>query len=344
MSSSRILVRRVGSLGGTILMLPLIRNLRCLFPTHELSLMIPPAYSPLLFTYAEQFVSPEPLTMLGKHLCTYDFVFDLNYQVPQDYEPRPLKQGVINHIGTVAWDPPGQHITIRMLNGLAAHGIQVSYIEPRIYVRPEALETAWNWLAAAGVHLFRSPLVAISPNSGFLHKRWPVNQFLDLADILINDLNATVLMIARDETDFHFVTSARNRKDGRIHLLSGLPLDALSGIFSYVDLHVGNDSGLAHLAAAVGTSTVTIFGPTAPSLWKPVGPKAITVYRDDATCPLYGPATADSDAAGRTDWWYAHAETCEDQVCLTRILVEDVLESCMQALGMRASQTTNHNV
>ena len=61
------------------------------------------------------------------------------------------------------------------------------------------------------------------------------------------------------------------RPDGRV-LARNLPLAQLAALLSRAGLHVGNDAGVSHLAAAVGTPTLALFGPTDPGAWAPVGP------------------------------------------------------------------------
>lgn len=50
-------------------------------------------------------------------------------------------------------------------------------------------------------------------------------------------------------------------------------LGKLAALMSEVDLYLGNDSGITHLAAACGTPTIALFGPTDPQVWGPQGPQ-----------------------------------------------------------------------
>ncbi|MFO7273077.1 MAG: glycosyltransferase family 9 protein, partial [Sphaerobacter thermophilus] len=59
-----------------------------------------------------------------------------------------------------------------------------------------------------------------------------------------------------------------------VNLCGRLTLDELAAVAERAALYVGNDSGTSHLAAAVGTPTVTIFGPTNPGRYRPLGPHA----------------------------------------------------------------------
>ena len=59
----------------------------------------------------------------------------------------------------------------------------------------------------------------------------------------------------------------------RYEKVDDLTLDQLVGVLASADAYLGNDSGPTHLAAAVGTPTVTLFGPTNAVIWAPRGPK-----------------------------------------------------------------------
>ncbi len=57
----------------------------------------------------------------------------------------------------------------------------------------------------------------------------------------------------------------------------GLSLDQLAGLLALASLYLGNDSGVSHLAAGLGTPTIAVFGPTDPTLWRPRGPAVRTL-------------------------------------------------------------------
>ena len=90
-------------------------------------------------------------------------------------------------------------------------------------------------------------------------------------------------------------------------------------------LHIGNDSGLGHLAAALNKPTVTIFGPTAPHLWRPAGKKAITVFNPDIEC----------------EGGYEHASNCKMQKCLFSIKPKHVADAILASFNMFILPTTN---
>jgi ADP-heptose:LPS heptosyltransferase len=67
-------------------------------------------------------------------------------------------------------------------------------------------------------------------------------------------------------------------------------------IISCADMYIGNDCGVTHLAAATGTKTLAVFGPTDPALYKPIGP-CVRVFNADIAGFTSSSAPAVSQAA-----------------------------------------------
>ncbi len=114
------------------------------------------------------------------------------------------------------------------------------------------------------------PLIALCPGSiNSRAKRWPTERYAALADRLINDLGAEVLLIgSNDELEVSREVAQLMR--GKAIMLTGETnlADAIA-ILSLVDLLVTNDTGPAHIASALGRPTIVIFGPTNPLTTRP---------------------------------------------------------------------------
>ncbi|MCA1629179.1 MAG: lipopolysaccharide heptosyltransferase II [Acidobacteria bacterium] len=133
------------------------------------------------------------------------------------------------------------------------------------------------------------PLVAICPGStNSRAKRWHADRYAALADRLIGEAGATVVLIgAREESDVTEEVLAKMRR--RPVVLTGeTTLAETTAILSVADLLVTNDTGPAHLASALGRPTLVIFGPTNPLTTRPFSSEAEIVRRppDCAPCML----------------------------------------------------------
>lgn len=145
-----------------------------------------------------------------------------------------------------------------------------------------------NLLRAHNVREGR-PLIALCPGSiNSRAKRWPAERYAVLADGLIEDLNAEVLLIgSADELDVSRDTASRMRNQA-IMLTGKTDLTQVTAVLSLVDLLVTNDTGAAHIAAALGRRTLVIFGPTNPLTTRPFSGLAEIVRHppDCAPCML----------------------------------------------------------
>jgi hypothetical protein len=138
---------------------------------------------------------------------------------------------------------------------------------------------AIHWLQRAGFGRGERT-VAIHTGAGSPAKRWPMKKFQRLASELVCSSGCHVLAI-EGPADFGLGRAlADSLPPSSCRLAAGLPLKQLSSIISCCRGFIGNDSGLAHLAAALGISCALIFGPTRPEHWAPLG-ENVTVLRDD---------------------------------------------------------------
>jgi heptosyltransferase III len=135
-------------------------------------------------------------------------------------------------------------------------------------------------LAENGVMPTRKPVV-IHPGSGGAHKCWRLDNFLSVARILAKEGVEVVFLFGPAEMErFSEPAIAEIRAAGK--LLMNLSLTEVFGVLGCSRGYIGNDSGITHLAAAVGIRTVAVFGPTDPAIYGPIGP-AVTILRSDET-------------------------------------------------------------
>ncbi|MCB0216886.1 MAG: glycosyltransferase family 9 protein [Chloroflexi bacterium] len=139
----------------------------------------------------------------------------------------------------------------------------------------------WAPDAARGADLGRRrvaihPGGGVNPGMALLEKRWPVDRFARLAARLMDRANVDVCLLGgpgdRPVVDALLAGLGSDRpRQGRLLDLCGqLTLDEAAAVIEGCALYVGNDSGLAHLAAAVGTPALVLFGPTDPARYGPL--------------------------------------------------------------------------
>jgi len=117
------------------------------------------------------------------------------------------------------------------------------------------------------------PLLAVHPGSGLysVARRWFPDRFAAVADVLIERHGLGVVVVGTADERALAAEVIAHMKRPAANLAGRTSLDELGGVLRRCALLVGNDSGVAHLASAVGTPVVTVFGPFNHHTWRPLG-------------------------------------------------------------------------
>jgi len=121
--------------------------------------------------------------------------------------------------------------------------------------------------------------IVVHPGSGSVAKNWPLDRFAALAARLAAS-GPLAWVIGPAEEESGVVAALAGTTSGAV-TWRGLPLADLASRLAGARLFVGNDSGVAHLAAAAGCPVVVLFGASDPAVWAPRG-KIVTVVGDGA--------------------------------------------------------------
>jgi heptosyltransferase II len=170
----------------------------------------------------------------------------------------------------------GERVLPRMVDRCAALALPRGAQPPEAWPAPRldvpAAEAA-AWRAKRGLTADGRPVLALAPGAVGPSKRWPAASYAALTRRLAADGVAVWVLGGPDEkplaTEIIGDTPARD--------LTGPDLrDAILALAS-ASVAVSNDSGLLHVAAALGTPAIAIFGPTSPWHWAPLNPLAATM-------------------------------------------------------------------
>ncbi len=166
---------------------------------------------------------------------------------------------------------------------LGGWGLEVSPAAiPAFSPTPAELEQGRTFLKARG--LTSRPLVAISPVASSPLKRWPLAQLAAVADRAVEELRWHVLLLhGPDEALVEPFLRQMRHAERNVTPVGRLHLRQVATLLGRCRLFVGNDTGLMHLASAVGIPTVAVFGPTSPGIYLPRG--AIGLGGDGDGCP-----------------------------------------------------------
>ncbi|MCK5013728.1 MAG: lipopolysaccharide heptosyltransferase II [Candidatus Omnitrophica bacterium] len=124
-------------------------------------------------------------------------------------------------------------------------------------------------------------LIAFHPGASDPAKRWPENRFAELADALIEQYQAKIVIIGASDTDSIAKRIISLSKNEAVNLAGKTSVGQLAGLLMGCDLLVSNDSGPVHVAAGVGTPVISIFTRNQaginPERWGPLGEKSRVV-------------------------------------------------------------------
>jgi heptosyltransferase-2 len=150
-------------------------------------------------------------------------------------------------------------------------------------VSEQRKDDARDFLSRKDIDVSR-PIVALGPGStNSMAKRWPLERFAKLADVLQREKRANIVLLGGPDDVEVAAKIAGMTESPVLDLAAKTSLGDAADILSVCDLMISNDMGLAHLAPAVGTPTLVIFGPTNPVTTRPFSDIA-EVIRVDVEC------------------------------------------------------------
>ncbi len=179
-----------------------------------------------------------------------------------------LKRAGVKEVWTLPPFPQGNlHLMDHHLRGLLLCGVKVK-THPDLFLSSEERKRVRHWLREEGIE---GGFVVLHPGAGSSQKVWPPERMAEVAQRLRQQ--GLLIVLVEGPADDGPVKAFLDASSPPDLLLKTPPLRKLAAVLSEAALFIGNDAGVAHLAAAAGAPTLVLFGPTDPSLWAPRGRK-----------------------------------------------------------------------
>lgn len=306
----RILLVRTDRIGDVLLTTPAIEAVRRKFLSAHIAVMIRP--------YAKDIVDGNPYIdeiiicdKYGKHksiVASYAFARKLkskNFDVAVIFHPTnrahtitylaaiPRRIGYDRNLPFLLTDRIHHDkqlgkvhevdYAMQMLKPLGITAVE----EKRLYIPIKAQsENAINSLFVVEGIDTNDKIVIFHPGASCDSKTWPANRFVQVADRIIRDFKAKVIIVGgENEKDITCANTMKNLMLNHAVSLAGkLSISELISCLKRGTLFISNDSGPVHIACAVGTPTVVIFGRSLPGLsprrWRPTGKKSAVLHKD----------------------------------------------------------------
>jgi heptosyltransferase-1 len=208
---------------------------------------------------------------------------------------------------------------LTLLQALGIPDMQVLYDLP---IGKNDAAAAQQLLLENGVQLDR-PLVAINPVAKWPTKLWTAKQFKELAERLLEKGFQVVFTGSRE--DRALIDEMAGKLGSSVIRLEGrTSLKVLAAVYRSANVVVSTDTGPMHLAAAVGTPVVALFGPTAPWRTGPYGQGHVVLRAGVSCSPCFSRSCKTAEF--------------EPMACMNRITVEQVVEAVVRLQAKETSK------
>lgn len=187
---------------------------------------------------------------------------------------------------------------------LKAFGIETGKVIPELCLSREACSRAAKMLADAGIPapeeamgeggerlrdgtVQRGGWVTVNPFSRWSYKEWELSKWVQILDWLWKEFGVAAVIVGAP-AERERAGELGHSCAGKVYNLVGkTTLAELAGVLQRSRLHLGVDSAAPHIAAAVGTPTVTLYGPSDWRYWSPPGERNRVVIPEMACAPCH---------------------------------------------------------
>lgn len=306
----KILVIRGGAIGDFILTLPVLAALREQFPSVRLELLGYPRVTPLALAgglvhearsiearpLASFFAKGGPLpTELSNYFAGFgvivsylfdpDRIFEENVRQvskaqfivgphrPSETGPLHATEAFLQPLQRLAIFDPSSTPSLRLPMPPGAATPLALAPEPPAAGQPAALSETDDWLA-------------LHPGSGSERKNWPEEKWAALLRWLVAETNYQFLLLGGEAELERVRRLGPLVPDNRLRLAQSLPLPELAWLLQQCRAFLGHDSGISHLAAAVGLKGLILWGDTQAQVWRPRSERMRIVSAPDGLAAL----------------------------------------------------------
>ena len=305
----KVLVVRLRSIGDTVLATPSLFALKRFLPNAQVDIIVEDWVAPVLdnHPHVDNVIVLERGGFMARaraarelRAANYDVVYNLHGGTTATFLTRatgaPHRVGfksyqygqLHNHAcpsPLLLWQQQKTHSVEQQLALLGWTGVPVTD-RPRtsLGISPKAAETVERLLNEAG--LTDQNIALIHPAAAFATKQWAVEKFARVVEYLAERGFTSVAIAASNEQAL--LEQLRSEATAKV-VTFALSLPEVTALTSRSQLFVGNDSGIAHIAAAVGTPSVVVFGSSNIAHWQPWNSAPAEVVFEEMPCqPCHG--------------------------------------------------------
>lgn len=296
--AERILITRLSAVGDCILTMPLLCGVRKAFPRAQIGWVVERGAAPILRGHRcldhlislpkGWLTSPQQMLAARRELQAFRPTITLDAQSLTRSAAAAWLSGAKHRIGFAA--PQGRELAV-WLNGrqvtktaehvVDAHLELLTPLDPSptevVFDVPRDEQAVETMGSVVGDPRLASGFAVINPGAGWDSKLWPADRFAQVADMLGRRLQLPSLVVWAGDRERAWAEEIVTGSGGHAQVAPSTKLPELAELLRSARLFVGSDTGPLHLAAAVGTPCVGIYGPTRPAHCGPYGDQHRTV-------------------------------------------------------------------
>lgn len=328
----KILLIRLSSLGDIVLTTPAIRAIRLHHPNAYIAMLVAKQSSCILqhnphlneiihFDRIARNKDTGEMYRILRILRKQKFSLSIDFQRKFRSEILMYLSGATERVGkgilsTIRVPESGnKHATEHYFDLLHAAGIPAEDRQLEVFVHESERSKANQLFKHEGI-IEGDLTIGLFPGAGWKLREWMPERFATIGDKLVTTFNAKVVIFG-GPTDVDLVNHIVNTMDEYAYNFAGkLNLRDLASCVEKCDLFISNDTGPMHIATAVGTPTVALFGPGNHIRFQPIG-DIHTLLRHDVPCSPCKQFTG----------------KCKNNICMKGITVDDVWESICRILN-----------
>ncbi len=348
-AGKRILVLRYRFIGDTILTVPFLRNLRYAEPDARIVWVVAPGSSEVIqgIPYVDELVYWDPVTAHADSRGTHrtwsaKLAFIRQLRAERFDKVYVLKRSLSSAIMAFLTGAPrrigfntegrglllttrvpyrhDRHEVLNFLDVLRADGVPVMDDHMEAWLTGEERRFADRFLADAGIAP-DAPVVAIHPFAANPQRAWHLDNFIELAERIQTELGARVIVFGGERDREAIGRIVAGMANPPLFAIGATSIRQTMAILSRCSFLVCNDSGIMHLAAALGIPLLALFGPQSPVKFGPWGKDCEVIYRAFPCSPC-------------RQKFFTECEPSERQSprCVEAIGVDEVFGRCRQLM------------
>jgi lipopolysaccharide heptosyltransferase II len=316
----KILILRTAYIGDVVMTLPALNPLRTAFPNAEISFLTSYSAAPILtnhpaidkvIPYDAFWFYSQPKQIAYKRYreimklirqerfdLVIDFrgdirdIFFLAYRSQAKYRVGYGSGGGAYWLTQVVPLREIKHRVQFHLDILRALNIPATEECPQIFLTETEKQNAFAKLKSFGLNPNQDMIIGIHPGARMPLKRWALDRYVELIKRMAQAKLGKIVLFTSPNTKDEIPYFQSLKQTPGCYNITDLPLRELAAVFSYCRVLVCNDSAPMHIAAAVGTKCLAIFGPSKSNETSPYGPGHIVIEKpyscrptcDEATC------------------------------------------------------------